>query len=64
MCCSMRPPTPRLRINSEDFIEHEDGPPCLENSINSNSSRTQNNATSNTLILEAASNCTTDVSVL
>lgn len=61
----MRPPTPRLRINSEDFVEHEDGPPRLEISINSNSTaRTQNNTTSNTLILEAASNCTTDVSVL
>lgn len=60
----MRPPTPRLRINSEDFIEHEDGPPCLEISNNSNSTRTQNSTTSNTSILEAASYCTTDVSVL
>lgn len=63
MCCSMRSPTPRLRINSEDFVEHEDGPPCLEIPMNSNSTRTQNTA-SNTLIRAAASNCTTDVSVL
>lgn len=63
MCCSMRPPTPRLRINSEDFVEHEGaGPPRLENSNKSNS--TLNDTASNTIILEAASICTTDVSVL
>lgn len=32
----MRPATPRLRINSEDLIESNGGPPCLEISLNSN----------------------------
>lgn len=68
----MRPSTPRLRINSEDLIETNVGPPCLEVSLNSNHSQksklgsqqhTQNRTPFGDLETYVASN-TSDMSVL
>lgn len=61
---SMRPSTPRLRINSEDFIDRENGPPCLKISSLSSSNFNQNQNAQSSELESIVASSTTDVSVL
>lgn len=63
----MRPPTPRLRINSEDFIDNDNGPPCSSDtqflslhSQNSNLTYSTNNTRDNNTSTNAATSAYTD----
>lgn len=73
----MRPPTPRLRINSEDFFDNENGPPSKQNELfsqkqhhqqhqqqNSNASSVNNTNTNTANFSNTANNYNENIAIL